>query len=30
MRRPDRITVEAWVVGTIMLASFGAMIMGWF
>jgi hypothetical protein len=30
MRRPDRITVKGWIVGTIMLASFGVMIVGWF
>jgi hypothetical protein len=30
MRRPDRITIEAWIVGAIMLASFAAMVVGWF
>jgi hypothetical protein len=30
MRRPDRITIEAWVIGIIMLASFALSIAGWF
>lgn len=29
LRRPDRITVEVWVLGTLMLVSFAVSIAGW-